>query len=287
MELSTVTGLILGLVILAAALWLGHAPAEALLNPPAFLIVFGGTLTATLVSCNAGTLRHALKALFSGDSPEGRLDPKATVQYVMDIVTFVRDEGILALQPLLPSVEIPFLRKGLGLVLDNRPEKFIRESLSLELEIIYRQSLDVARVFETAGGLAPTMGIIGAVIGLMDIAQAMHDPAQLGRGVAGAFVATLYGVALSNLILLPLAGMLKRRGKDEWLIRTLLLEAILSVRSGEHPMLIRERLDAFTRDERREERAYASRPRRTGVDTSPPVLEDDFLTVPPPDAVHV
>lgn len=244
MDLSTIVGLILGLLILILALILGHVPPETLLNPEAVLIVFGGTLTATIVSFNQGTLLKAIGALRGGSS-ESKLDVKETVHYVMDVVGFVRDEGILALQPILESIEISFFKRGLNLVLDNRPEKFIRESLSTELEVIYRQNLDYARVYEVAGGFAPTMGIIGAVIGLIYIVQSFHDPAHLGQGVASAFSATMYGVALSNLFLLPLAAKLRQRARDEWFIRTLLLEAILSIRSGEHPMLIEERLNAF------------------------------------------
>lgn len=245
MDLSTVAGLGLGLVILAISLWLGHVPVETLLNPEALLIVFGGTLTATLVAFNHGTLWRSVQALLKGGSAESRLRMNSTVPYVMDVVTFVRDEGILALQPILESIDIPFFRKGLLLVLDNRSEKFIRDSLSTEIEVTYRENMDYARVYETAGGYAPTMGIIGAVIGLVYILQGFSEPSQLGRGVANAFSATLYGVALANLFLLPLAGKLRHRARDEWFMRTLLLEAVLCIRSGEHPMLIQERLNAF------------------------------------------
>ncbi len=286
MDLSTIVGLSLGLVILVAALILGHVPLETLLNPEALLIVFGGTFTATIVSFNQSTLLRTIDAL-RGGSPESRLETQGTVAYVMDVVMFVRDEGILALQPIIDSIEIPFFRKGLGLVLDNRSEKFVRDSLSTELEVIYRDTMDYARVFETAGGFAPTMGIIGAVIGLIYTVQAFHDPALLGKGVASAFSATLYGVALSNLFLLPLAGKLRQRARDEWFIRTLLLEAILSIRSGEHPMLIEERLNAF-RSASSEDDAAVARARKpyasgknatASVLPASAVLEEDFLYV--------
>ena len=244
MDLSTVWGLGLGLAILVAALLLGHVPYTTLLNPEALLIVFGGTVAATTVSFSQHTLLQTLSAL-KGGTPESRLEPRATVAYVMDVVGFVRDAGILALQPILESVEIPFFKKGLSLVLDNRSEKFIRDSLTTETEVVYRQTMDYAKVYETAGGYAPTMGIIGAVIGLIHTVQAFHDPTSLGVGVASAFSATLYGVALSNLFLLPLAGKMRQRARDEWFMRTLLVEAVLSIRSGEHPLLIEERLNAF------------------------------------------
>ncbi len=259
MDFSTILGLGLGLAILISALCLGHVPYSTLLNPEALLIVFGGTLTATTVSFSQSTLLQTIGALKGGNA-ESRLDPRDTIHYIMDVVGFVRDAGILALQPMLDSVEIPFFKKGLNLVLDNRTEKFIRDSLSTEIEVIYRQTMDYARVFETAGGFAPTMGIIGAVIGLIHTVDAFHDPTRLGSGVASAFSATLYGVAFANLFLLPLAGKMRQRARDEWFMRTLLLEAVLSIRSGEHPMLIEERLNAFIQLPGEQDEEYAELP---------------------------
>ncbi|HEY9687678.1 MAG TPA: MotA/TolQ/ExbB proton channel family protein [Coleofasciculaceae cyanobacterium] len=286
MDGSTLAGLGLGLAILALALLIGHVPLETLLNPEALLVVFGGTLAATMVSFSRASIWRALGALRGGAQHEGASDIRQTVAYVMDVVNFVRDEGILALQPVIDSIEIPFLRKGLMLVLDNRTEKFIRESLSTEIEVIYREDMNHARIFETAGGYAPTMGIIGAVIGLICVVQSFKDPAQLGKGVASSFSATLYGVALSNLFLLPLAGKLRQRAREDWFIRTLLLEAILSVRLGEHPLLVEERLNAFAASARHENTVQTAKPYATGREsyqgvTLPPqaVMSDDFLQV--------
>lgn len=285
MDRSTLVGLGLGFVILAAAMALGHVPIATLLNPEALLIVFGGTFTATMVGFHQKTIAGALAAL-RNSNPESRMSPTETTNYVMDVVMFVRDEGILAIQPMLEDIELPFLRKGLMLVLDNRSEQFVKDSLSTELEVVYRESMDYARVFETAGGFAPTMGIIGAVIGLIYVVQAFHDPAQLGKGVANAFSATLYGVALSNLFLLPLAAKLRQRARDEWFIRTLLLESILSIRSGEHPMIIEERLNAFTSKSSKDDWLAIKKPAKKGYGSSPAdvlpsnaVLDDSFLQV--------
>jgi len=260
MDLSTVVGLGLGLTILVSALLLGHVPFTTLLNPEALLIVFGGTITATTISFRQNTLLQAIGAL-RGGTAEGKLDPQEAIQYIMDVVGFVRDAGILALQPMLDSVEIPFFKKGLNLVLDNRSEKFIRDSLSTETEVIYRQTMDYARVYETAGGFAPTMGIIGAVIGLIHTVGAFQDPSKLGSGVASAFSATLYGVAFSNLFLLPLAGKMRQRARDEWFMRTLMLEGILSIRSGEHPLLIEERLTAFVHQPANQQEEWSEAPK--------------------------
>jgi len=289
MDRSTFIGLGLGLIILAAAMALGHVPLSTLLNPEALLIVFGGTVTATMVGFHQKTISGAWAAL-RDSNPESRMSPPEAAAYVMDVVMFVRDEGILAIQPLLDQIELPFLRKGLMLVLDNRSEQFMRDSLSTELEVVYRESMDYARVFETAGGFAPTMGIIGAVIGLIYVVQTFHDPSQLGKGVANAFSATLYGVALSNLFLLPLAAKLRQRARDEWFIRTLLLEAILSIRSGEHPMIIEERLNSFSSKPSKDDWLAIRKPAKKGYATGPmndaeflpshAVMDDAFLQVP-------
>lgn len=281
---SVITGLALGLIILVGALLLGHVPLQTLLNPEALLIVFGGTLTATLISFDLPAIGRAIRSLNEA-SPESALQTHETVGYVMDVVGFVRDEGILALQPILESVEIPFFKKGLQHVLDNRSERFIRESLSTEIEVIYREETDHARVFETAGGYAPTMGIIGAVIGLIYTVQAFSDPSQLGQGVASAFSATLYGVSLSNLFLLPLAAKLRQRSRYDAFIRTLLLEAVLSIRSGEHPMLIEERLNAFSGGASEGKSGYASKPSKSydsapiAIPAAKAVMQDDFMRV--------
>ena len=289
MDRSTIVGLTLGLIILTAAMLLGQVPIRTLLNPEALLIVFGGTITATMVGFHQKTITGALRAL-KASSLESQLSIQDAITYVMDIVLFVRDEGLLSLQPILAQIEFPFLQKGLMLVLDNRSENFVRDSLSTELEVVYRESMDYARVFETAGGFAPTMGIIGAVIGLIHVVQTFHDPAQLGKGVASAFSATLYGVALSNLFLLPLAAKLRQRARDEWFIRTLLLEAILSVRAGEHPLLIEERLNAFSSNSAppstpKGDWQVTHKPAHKGYASSPSssmdeaLLDDPFLTL--------
>lgn len=245
MEKSTLIGLIAGLVILGAALALGQVPLTTLLNPEAILVVFGGTLTATLISFNAETLGKAMSALRESLRHQRLMEPQACVSYVMEVSRFVRYEGILSLQPLLSGVEIPFLRKGLEMVMDNRSEQFIRDRLTTELEVNYREDTEMARVFETAGGFAPTMGIIGAVIGLLHIVQAFDNPAQLGSGVASAFSATLYGLALSNLFLLPMAGKLRQRAREEWFLKTILVEGTLGICAEEHPLLLEEKLQGF------------------------------------------
>lgn len=244
MDFSTIFGLIMGVAILGLALILGEVPLTTLLKPEALLIVFGGTLTAVMVSFPTKTLLQAFRAVRQCFYLE-TYTIEDCVQYLTDIAGFARSQGLLPLQRMMHTIEIPFLRKGLALIVDNRPESFIRESLATELEISYRDQMDFARVFEAAGGYAPTMGLIGAVIGLIHVVQIFHDPVALAQGVAGAFSATLYGVALSNLFLLPMAGKMKQRARQDWFKKTLLLEGLMSIRDGEHPLILEEKLFAF------------------------------------------
>lgn len=244
MDKATVFGLILGILTLGGALLLGHAPWQALLVPEALLMVFGGTATAVMVSFSAKTLQAAWAGFWQSLQEES-FGTEDYLEYLTEISRFVRQEGALALEPMLRRVEIPFIRQGLQLMVDGQPESFIRNSLMTEIDISYRDDLDKARVFEAAGGFAPTMGIVGAVIGLMSVVGSFQSPGQLGQGVAGAFSATLYGVALANLFLLPVAGKLRQRARDQWFRKTLMLEGMMSICCGDHPMMTEDKLRFF------------------------------------------
>jgi chemotaxis protein MotA len=239
------SGLVLGFIILVLALVLGQVSIGTLLNPEALIVVFGGTLTAVLTSFDLKSLRKALAAVVRPSSSMQQQGLRETIDYLGEIADYIRAEGILALQPMLHTVEIPLLRKGLEMIVDNRPEKLIHDRLSAEIEVAYREDLEPVRVFEAAAGFAPTMGIIGAVIGLMHVVNAFNNPQHLGHGVASAFSATLYGVALANLFLLPLAGRLKYQAREASVYKAVLFEGIMSIRAGEHPQLLRQKLEGF------------------------------------------
>jgi chemotaxis protein MotA len=314
MDVSILVGFSAGLAILALALGLAHVPPSLLMNPEALILVVAGTIIATLAGCGWNSLQQAVKRLFLHQGQEAKLQTADALAHSMDVVTFVREEGLLALQPMIQGIEIPFLKKGLTMLLDNRTERFIRDTMGMEMEVLHRQKLDDARIFETAAGYAPTMGVIGAVIGLVCVMQGLsgQNPGSLGPSIAGAFIATLYGVAFSNLFLLPAASKLRQRARDEWHVRSLLLEAVLGIHAGEHPLLLEERLSAFgstnatttqssavstdgdamdtvrtlkrSHDGAKAKAGYASRPQvKNNVPELRPahtVMDDDFLVVP-------
>ena len=251
MEISTVVGLFMGFAVLLAALLLGHVPFAALLNPEAIVIVFGGTLTTILISFSFPTLTGAIGALQACFNPKRDNSLSEVIDTLVQIAEFIRAEGVLALDPLLQHLDSPLMRHGLSQLIDNQPEARMRDGLMTEIEVEYREQMDHVRVFEAAGGFAPTMGIIGAVIGLIHTVYTVHDPTQVGQGVGSAFSATLYGVAIANLFLLPIAGKLRQRSRDAWFHNMLILQGLLSIHAGEHPRLLREKLSHFAaRNER-------------------------------------
>lgn len=245
MDITALIGILMGVGILITALLLGQMPIESLFTPEALLVVFGGTITVMLISYSKRAIplaKQGFKQTLSSGSIYG---DRELIDYIIEVAEFVRREGPLALRQMLPQIDIPLLVKGLSWVMDNRSESFLREALSNEIEVAYREEMDCARFFESAGGFAPTMGIIGAVIGLVHVVGSFKDPQRLGQGVAGAFSATLYGVAFSNFFLLPIACKLKQQARDNCFQRTILLEGLTGILRREHPMILQEKLISF------------------------------------------
>lgn len=243
-DYSVVWGLALGVSILGGAVLLGGIPWHSLINPEAILIVFGGTLASVLINFSSEGF-YQLRDGFEQVLDNTAMTTEEWVHDLSDMAAFIRRDGILALQPILNKIDDPFIQKGLQYIVDNRSGHFIQHALATDIEISFRADMDKARVFEAAGGFAPTMGIIGAVIGLIQVAHAFDSPDQLTHGVASAFTATLYGVALSNLLLLPIAGKLKQQARERWFQKTVLMEGIMSIYQGDHPLITEEKLSSF------------------------------------------
>lgn len=244
MDLATLIGLILGIAIIGVSLLVGGVPIQLLLQPQALLIVFGGAFTALLINFSLSDIQNAVASL-SKAFQEDPTTPEEISDTLTDAAVYIRSKGLLAVQPLLSHVDIPFLQKGLQMVVDNQPTEFIRSQLTTELEVQYRRDYQYAKVFEVAGGLTPTMGIIGAVVGLIEVMNLMHTPDLLGNGIAKAFVATLYGVGAANIFFLPIGGKLKERAKNDWFLKSMMLQGLLAIREGQHPLMIQEQLNAY------------------------------------------
>lgn len=252
MDFATLSGLILGVIILVVSLFIGGVPVQTIIQPEAILVVFGGTLASLLVNFSFEEIQNALSSIYKAFREEEMM-PEEVVDYITDAAIYIRTKGLLSVQPLLSHVDIPFLQKGLQLIVDNQPVEHIRAQLTTELEVGYRAESQYAKVFETAGGFAPTMGIIGAIIGLIQVMGVLSSPEQLGHGIASAFVATLYGVGIANLFLLPVAGKLKERAKADWILKSMMLQGLLAIREEVNPTLIRDQLEAYIRHNLNEE----------------------------------
>ncbi|HLK39070.1 MAG TPA: MotA/TolQ/ExbB proton channel family protein, partial [Polyangiaceae bacterium] len=150
--------------------------------------------------------------------------------------------GILALEPLAAKASDPFLRRAIGMAVDGADSAAMRESMEASVSHLEEEGEDVAKVFEAVGGYSPTIGIIGAVLGLIQVMSNLSDIAKVGEGIATAFVATIYGVAIANIIALPMAGKLKIRNREAVALKMLMLEGALAIQQGMNPKLVRERL---------------------------------------------
>jgi len=159
-----------------------------------------------------------------------------------------RKDGLLALETSIKKVQDPFLRKGLQLVVDGTEPKLTREILEIEIEHKEEYNLTSAKVFESAGGYSPTIGILGAVMGLIHVMENLSDPQKLGAGIAVAFVATIYGVGAANLVYLPLAGKMKLRIREEVIMQDMIIEGLIALSEGENPRRVEEKLVGFLRD---------------------------------------
>ncbi|CAG7633667.1 Chemotaxis protein PomA [Paenibacillus solanacearum] len=250
MDLTTVLGLLLGIgALLGGYIWDG-GHMSALLIPSAALIVFGGTFGAVIVSFPMSRLKELPKALAMAFK-ETKRDPAAIIDEIVDMATVARREGVLALEQRAQEHPNHFLRDGLMMVVDGTDPELTRQILELEMDAHENHHEGWAKIFEAGGGYAPTMGIIGTVLGLIHVLGNLSDPGSLGPAIAVAFAATLYGVASANVIYLPIANKIKVRSKEQISEMELMLEGILALQAGENPQLIKKKLNSFFHQEQK------------------------------------
>ncbi|MEB3735419.1 flagellar motor protein [Halopseudomonas pachastrellae] len=244
MDILSIIGVILAFVAIIGGNYLEGGHASALLNGPAALIVIGGTLGAAFIQTPLTVFKRALVILrWIVFPPSNRL--REGISQVINWSTIARKEGLLGLESLADLEADPFARKGLQLLVDGSEPEALRSIL--EVELVNREHADLmaAKVYESMGGYSPTIGIIGAVMGLIHVMGNLADPSRLGAGIAVAFVATIYGVALANLFLLPVAAKLKAVVMQESKYREMMLEGLLSIAEGENPRSIEMKLEGF------------------------------------------
>lgn len=244
MDFITIIGILFGIAaLLGGFLWEG-GHLGGLLQLTAALIVFGGTVAAVLVSFSPAKLKVAPKALAFAFKSR-RHDTESLISDITDMATTARRSGVLALERQGEDHDDLFLREGIQLVVDGTDQQLVKQIMELEIDARESRWEGYAKLFEAAGGYAPTMGIIGTVMGLIHVLGSLQEPTDLGPSIALAFTATLYGVASANLLFLPIASKIKSRAEEEIQRMELIVLGVISVQNGDHPLLVRKKLEAF------------------------------------------
>lgn len=249
MDRTAVFALCAGLIMVFATQILEGGSVRVLIQPTAFFIVIGGTFCAALLNFNYATIKNALhnaKGIFY----KSETRPARVIDEISQLSYYARKNGILALQNVLSGVSDNFLSRGLQLAIDINNPQLLYDVLSSEISYEEEEELISSRVFEALGGYAPTFGIVGAVMGLIQVMSHMqvtsvHNINVLCSGIAIAFVSTLYGVGFANLILLPIAGNLKQKTREKILLKEVILQGVLSIVMQENPAIIEEKLVAY------------------------------------------
>jgi len=244
MDMLSMVGIMLALVAIIGGNILEGGHTSSLVQLTAFVIVAGGTLGAVMVQTPIQTFVRAM-GMASWVFVPVKLRPEEIAEKIVNWSNIARREGLLGLEAIAEDEEDPFARKGLQLLVDGGEPEVIRAIL--EVEIDHKEYIDIqaAKVFDGMGGYSPTIGIIGAVMGLIHVMNNLADPSKLGGGIATAFVATIYGVGFANLLFLPMANKLKSQVHNQTRFREMVVEGVISIAEGENPRNIEIRLQGY------------------------------------------
>lgn len=258
MDKATVIGILVALGGIFAGLLLEGGRLSQILQPTAAMIVFGGTLGAILIQFPLAVAAHALRRL-THIFATPKSDPRQTVTDLVQYAQRARREGIVSLDRELSGITDPFLKKALMLAIDGTEPQELRKVMELELDNRTEREDKAPQVFESAGGFSPTIGIIGAVLGLIQVMQHLDKIDEVGRGIAVAFVATIYGVGAANLFFLPAAGKLRIRIREEQIVHEMTLEGVISILEGMNPRMLETKLMSFLADAGKQDSAAKAR----------------------------
>ncbi|MFL5826442.1 MAG: flagellar motor protein [Thermoleophilaceae bacterium] len=265
MKANTAIGIGVTFAGLALGATMEGSKIPAFINLPAFLIVCVGTFGVALAGTGMDNFKK-VPTLYKKAFGAERQDLRAQVELMVKYAEMARREGLLALEDQLADIDDEFTKKGLQLVVDGTDPELVREILENEMDAMEARHAQGAQPFEKAGGFAPTMGIIGTVMGLVHVLENLDQPETLGPAISGAFIATLYGVGSANVVFLPIANKLKYLSHEEMELRTLTLEGVLSIQAGDNPRVVESKLMAFVPPTQREAAAEAGAPARAGAE---------------------
>lgn len=243
MDIATVVGIIAGFGLILISIILGGT-LDTFINVPAIVIVVGGTISATLINYPltdvVGLMGPVRQAFFTQD-----IDPRGLIQKLTEFATIARREGILALETHANETDDEFLGKSIQLAIDGTAPELIRDILTTEVAFMEDRHSRGQAILTSMGASAPAFGMIGTLIGLVQMLAGMEDPSSIGLGMAVALLTTLYGAVLANVVFIPVAGKLKVRTAGELLVKEITIEGILSIQSGDNPRVVEQKLKAF------------------------------------------
>jgi len=252
MDIASIGGILLAVLGILAGMMIEGGNIMEIVKPTAALIVCGGTIGACMLQFPLNIFLAACKDIVKVFLHKGA-DGEAVLQQIVGFANIARKSGIVSLDAELRKIEDPFLKQALMLAVDGTESSEVRKIMQLELDNKSEIEEKIPAVFEAAGGYSPTVGIIGAVLGLIQVMKNLSDIDEVGRGIATAFVATIYGVAVANLICLPAAGKLKFRHREQVMIKEMMLEGVISILEGMNPRMIETKLRTFLFDSKQSE----------------------------------
>ena len=241
MDIATILGIISGIGLVLGAILMGSG-LGAFVDAPSLLVVVGGSIAAMMIAFPLnkviGSIKIALKAFFSP-----KLSPDTVIEKIVELAVKARKESIIALEK--EEIEDPFLAKGIRLVVDGTAPNLVRSILRTEIGFMKQRHLSGQSVFKFLGGMAPAYGMIGTLIGLVQMLQSLDDPSSIGPAMAIALLTTFYGALLANIVALPIAEKLGGKSADEVLMMEVTIQGVLAILEGDNPIIVRSKLEAF------------------------------------------
>jgi chemotaxis protein MotA len=253
LDKATLSGVVIALVGILGGMTIEGGKIAQIIQPTAAMIVLGGTIGGVMISYPLPVVITSFKRLNQVVFEHG-IDMDSLIKEMVGYAQKARKEGIVSLDNELEKVQNPFLKKSLMLAIDGTEPQELRKMMELEMTNQSEQEEKAPQVFEAAGGFAPTMGIVGAVLGLIQVMQHLSDVAEVGRGIAVAFVATIYGLVCANILFIPSAGKLKHRNRQEELTREMILEGVISILEGLNPRMVETKLRGFVAEKQEKEK---------------------------------
>lgn len=250
MDVTTFVGIIIASGLVIVSILMG-GPGSWFINYPSVMIVVGGTIGATLLNYPLSQVVQVFKIAKNAFLHKAQV-PNELISLIVEFSRKARREGILSFESQLKDIKDPFLTKGLQLAIDGMESQAIEEIMSREIEFARERHKLGAEIFSTMGTFAPAMGMLGTIIGLVQMLMQMEDPSQIGAPMAVALLTTFYGVLLANLIFIPIAGKLKTRSNEEILVKQMVLEGIIAIQSGDNHRIVEQKLKAFIAPRARE-----------------------------------